>query len=75
MITDRASTMIVWDFDGTIANTYEAIVAAAEAALAAHDAGPCDRQVVRSAIGLSLSTMFERLTGGTASSSDQCTMS
>lgn len=57
----KAGALLVWDFDGTLADTYTAILASAEQTLTERNLGPCDPAVVRGSIGLSLSTMFQRL--------------
>lgn len=59
-----AAGLLVWDFDGTLADTHEAILVSAEQALADRSLGPCDPAVVRGSIGLGLSTMFQRLVVG-----------
>ena len=59
--TTEADRLVIWDFDGTVADTFASILACANAAAGRHLGGPCDEAVVRSSIGLPLRVMFERL--------------
>ena len=54
---------MIWDFDGTLADTFVAIRIAVDRALAAHGLPPADEATLRSSIGLSLPRVFERLVG------------
>ncbi|HEX5365843.1 MAG TPA: HAD family hydrolase [Acidimicrobiales bacterium] len=54
---------MIWDFDGTIADTFAAIRVASERALAVHGLPPADEATLRSSVGLSLPRIFARLVG------------
>jgi phosphoglycolate phosphatase len=60
----RPSLLAVWDFDGTLADTFAAIRAAADRALAGHGLPAADVTLLRSLVGRNLSHIFDRLTGG-----------
>ena len=53
--------LLIWDFDGTLADTFAAIRASAAVALAAHGFGPCDDAILRAAGGLALAEVLTRL--------------
>lgn len=55
--------LVVWDFDGTIADTHGVIVHSFEAVYARCDLGVCDAAAARASIGLPLSQAFDRLLG------------
>jgi phosphoglycolate phosphatase len=56
--------LLVWDFDGTLADTFAAIRASATAALDAHGLGPLDEAALRASVGLALSEVLARLVPG-----------
>jgi len=56
--------LLVWDFDGTVADSFALIRAAAATALAAHRLPAPDETLLRSLVGLSLETTFRRLLPG-----------
>jgi HAD superfamily hydrolase (TIGR01509 family) len=58
-----ASALLVWDFDGTLADTFLAIQAAAATALVTHGQPVCDDAVLRGTIGLSLAEAFTVMLG------------
>lgn len=53
--------LLVWDFDGTLADSFDAIKAAANEALVGCGHPPADEATLRASIGLSLPTVFTRL--------------
>lgn len=59
----RSEPLVIWDFDGTLADTFAAIRVAVDRALALHGLPPADEATLRSSIGLSLPRIFERLVG------------
>jgi phosphoglycolate phosphatase len=54
----------VFDFDGTLADTFTCIAASVDVALSDGGFRPADRELLRSAVGLSLPTVFDVVTGG-----------
>lgn len=61
---DDLYDLAVFDFDGTLADTFGCIAASTDIALAQLGLPPADEQVLRSSVGLSLPTIFHRVTGG-----------
>lgn len=59
----RRPAAVVWDFDGTIADTFVAIRQAVDDALGQCDLAPGDPLVLRRAIGLPLAAVFAAVTG------------
>ena len=55
--------LVIWDFDGTIADTHGVIVHAFEAAFARHGLDDFDAEAARGSIGLPLAQAFEVLLG------------
>jgi phosphoglycolate phosphatase-like HAD superfamily hydrolase len=55
--------LLVWDFDGTLADTFVAIRMAADATLVAHGRPPCDPDALRDTVGLTLAEAITRLAG------------
>lgn len=53
----------VFDFDGTLADTFHAIAASTDIALTEAGLPPVDQTVLRSAIGLSLPAIFRKVVG------------
>lgn len=71
MRSDRARCEVaVFDCDGTLANTFEAIRAATEVALTAHGLPLTSLERLKSSVGLSLPTIFDRITGGVLSAAE-----
>lgn len=60
----RPLSAVVWDFDGTLADTWECISASMKAAITEHGLFPMDHSVLRAAVGMSLPIMIDRVTGG-----------
>ncbi|HEY3143308.1 MAG TPA: HAD family hydrolase [Acidimicrobiales bacterium] len=55
--------LVVWDFDGTLADSYAAIRHSTDQALVAHGLPPVAESSLRGVIGLSLATAFAELIG------------
>jgi phosphoglycolate phosphatase len=53
--------LLVWDFDGTLADTFASIRACATEALDHHGLGPLDVDVLRTTVGLTLPEVMARL--------------
>jgi HAD superfamily hydrolase (TIGR01509 family) len=58
--------LLVWDFDGTLADTFPAIRASCQHTLAAHGYGPVDDAVLRASGGLALPEVLTRVAGDPA---------
>jgi phosphoglycolate phosphatase len=62
--------LVIWDFDGTVADTYTAIRHATHATLTAHGFVPCDDDVLRLVVGRSLPDVLVHAAGLTESDVD-----
>jgi phosphoglycolate phosphatase len=54
----------LWDFDGTLADTFAGILTSADVAVVAHGLPAVDAEALRGVVGLSLTTAFVRLLAG-----------
>ncbi|MCP4434128.1 MAG: HAD family hydrolase [Actinomycetia bacterium] len=63
MTVSARTALLIWDFDGTIADTRSAILACATGALGQHDVPMPAEQEIAAGIGLPLAEMFGRLVG------------
>lgn len=61
MTNTRPYRLAVFDFDGTLADTFGGIRLAVDAALAEHGLPPSDPTTLRASVGLTLGTVFRRL--------------
>jgi phosphoglycolate phosphatase-like HAD superfamily hydrolase len=59
----RPARLLVWDFDGTLADTYAAIQRSTDAALTAHGRPPCDPALLRTTVGLTLAEALALVVG------------